>query len=110
MGLDMCHLRIGSARWRPGLNREPMVATLARMGAHDCACMCIGRLIFGVCVCVCVCAETHIRIALERGNLGDFAKCLSPLLELYHQAHQQVGSATRWSNNANEFVSYRCGT
>lgn len=52
-------------------------------------------------------AEIHIRIALERGELGDFSKCLSPLLALYQEAVVQEGTAQVWSENANEFIAYR---
>lgn len=54
--------------------------------------------------------ETHIRIALERGELGDFSKCLGPLCELYHHAVAEEGTATAWSEHAHEFLAYRCAS
>ena len=52
-------------------------------------------------------AETHIRIALEKGNLGDFAKCIAPLCELYYQADKCGDGAHAWSENVCEFMAYR---
>lgn len=39
--------------------------------------------------------------------MGDFAKCIAPLSELYYQADKCGAGALSWSGNANEFVAYR---